>query len=188
MSKQLYTLTVERDHFTKKAKELEQRQKTMELEFTASQYSNLNLGNPFLVSNHEITPSAAGISHLLNPTSPPVPGITNHLGSPFGHGPGMNPLSSMVPVIPPTATKIPSVSSNSPATVLNNNNLDLRPSGLSSVAYDLANPPPDIAKDDITMLISMGFNLDRPDQLFDLIRSHKGNISRVIEELLKKLK
>jgi len=182
MSKHLYTLTVERDHFTKKTKELEQKQKTMELEFTASQFANINLGNPFLVpvtNNDNNTPvTATGIP--INP----VPGNFNQ-GGPFTNSPG---ISLPLTIGPPTnLPKIPSSTGISPADAIKN--LDLRPSpSPSSSVYDLANPPPDISKDDITMLISMGFKVDRPDQLFDLIRSHKGDISRVIEELLKKLK
>jgi len=152
MSKHIYTLTIERDHFNKKAKELEHRQRTMEAELTASQYSHMNLGTlPPMSNNNSSMPTnpvlnggipGSGVSHPSVPIYP-----NDH-------------TNVKIPIAPPLPPQKP--------------------------VYDLKNPPPDIDPEDIRMLLSMGFN-ENPDTLFQLIRKH-GDISRVIEELLKKIK
>jgi len=148
MSKHLYTLTIERDHFNKKAKELEHRQKTLEAELTASQYSHIQ--------------SLGTLSHDIS--SMPMNPVLN----------GGTPISGMshqqVPIFPDHINVKPPIST------------PLLP---EKTLYDFQNPPPDIDPEDIRMLLSMGFSIDM-DTMVQLIRKN-GDISRVIEELLKYL-
>jgi hypothetical protein len=154
MSKHIYTLTIERDHFNKKAKDLEHRQRTLEAELTASQYSHINLVPPPPMSNHN---SAMPMNPVLN-GGIPISGI----------------IHPSVPMYPNDHTIIVKPPISPP----------LHP---EKHLYDLNNPPPDIDPEDIRMLLTMGFSFDQPDILFQIIRKH-GDISRVIEDLLKKIK
>jgi hypothetical protein len=176
MSKHLYTLTIERDHFTKKAKDLEHKQKTMEAELTASlaQFTH-NLPSPVPPITHE------------NPSIPMNPVIIN----------GGIPVSGIVhqPVLVHSNTPIHSnnsIHSNAP---IHSNNPHSNTPFYSNNPIHSNNPirdPPnsnliddDIDMEDIRMIYSMGFNWVPVEKIKAYIRTYKKDISRVIEELLK---
>jgi len=167
MSKHLHTLTIERDHFNKKAKELEHQQKTLELELTASQFSNMGMSPHTLVSNDN-TPNrdlngvvpASGVGNSKSPVVVPVVNRPDH------------------PFVKPPTTFVPSPVIHPQGTVT-------QPPVISKPVYDLDNPPSDIDIEDIKMLTSMGLGGSNPETLFEVYRKHKGDLSRVVEDLLK---
>jgi len=158
MSKNLYTLTIERDHFNKKVKDLEHRQKTMEAELTASQFAHMNLGSPTPLS-----PIYNDKPSVPTPMNPVINGGMS--GGTGGHHPVSIHSNDHTPVKPPITSPLPP----------------------EKPLYNLQNPPPDIDLEDIRMILSMGFNFDKPEELFKVVRDNNGDISRVIEELLKKI-
>jgi len=142
----------------KKAKELEDRQQTFEQDLIRSY------------------------------TSPATPRVDPHKSpAPNGLIPGMNP-SLPIHTEPPKVTFVPETP-KPPYPVAFENPFNTVPQPIVEkprFSNDLSQLPPDIDADDISILQSMGFNLDdKPHVIFDLIRKHK-DISKVIEELLKK--
>jgi len=91
MSKTLHTLTIERDHFNKKATELEHRQKTLEFELSASQFGNMVISPVLPVSNYK-TPSS--------PINPILNGGTPSLG--FNSPPTVIPVVNLSPSTNPS--------------------------------------------------------------------------------------
>jgi len=149
MSKLIHNVTIERDHFSRKSKQLEDRQQTIEQE---------------LITSYQL--------------SPVTPRVDPHNKSPLiGFIPVANPATP-IHTEPPKVIHVPEPVStfhhNIPQPVVEKPRL----------SNDLSQLPPDIDEDDITILQSMGFNLDeKPHLIFGLIRKHK-DISKVIEELL----
>jgi len=182
MSKHLYTLTIERDHFNKKAKELEHQQKTIETELTASQFANMGISprppmfndNPapiYPVINGVIPTSGANNNQPLHVISKPpqvVVPVVNRPDHPIAKPPTIVPSS----IIHPQGT----VSQPLPV--------------ISKPVYDLQNPPPDIDIEDIRMISSMGFGSGAlsPDTIFEVMRSNNNDLSRAIESLLNQIK
>jgi len=159
MSKLYHNVTIERDHFSKKTKELEDRQQTIEQE---------------LIRSYQIGPATP----LVDPHKSPAPN---------GLVPAMDPALPIHLETPPKVTFVPETPK--PAYPVANP-VPLYPSQpiveKPRISDDLSLLPGDIDADDITILQSMGFNLnDRPQLIFDLIRKHPKDISKVIEELLK---
>jgi len=194
MSKNLYTLTIERDHFNKKAKDLEHRQKSMEFELTASKFVNMGTSSPPPVSNDNPAPIKPVIPAPGAKNNQPIP--VNRPDHPILKPHTIVPSSVIHPhgtVTQPLPVNRPDHPILKPHTIVPSS--VIHPQGtvtqplpvISKPVYDLENPPPDIDIEDIKMLSSMGFNLT-PENLFEIIRMHDGDISIVIEELLNNIK
>jgi len=173
MSKHLYNLTIERDHFDKKAIDLEHRHKTMEQELTASQFSNMNFGSP--QKPIDITGSSSSNPYHLPTGIPPNP-VLNGLGK--NNLLKVNPTEFTFKPIktPPISTPnvIPHIDKPVPKPL---------PPVVDTPLYSLENPPPDIDPEDLKMILSMGFT--SPTKIFQLMRKYPGNIDRIIEDILK---
>jgi len=164
ISRRIDTIKIERDHFSKKAIDLENKLPTIE--------------NDLIRSFSLPTPSTPIHTPISNPSSP-----TPIFTPPNIYVPPLNPI----PIKPkPDILIPPNVTNGSPlpAIVNNNNGNDIYKTIPVPVHHDTPSLPPDIHEVDLQILTSMGFSLEKDrEKIYALIRKHK-DISMVINELL----
>jgi hypothetical protein len=167
MSRRIDHIKIERDHFSKKATELENKLPTFEND---------------LIRSFSLPTSNTPINTPISSPSSPIP-IYNPPTNIYT--PPLVPIKPKPDIlIPPTV-----IHNGSPLTTnMNNSNVNDPYKNISFPTQfgDTPSLPPDIQEVDIQVLESMGFSLDynNREKIYALLRKHKSDISKVINELI----
>jgi len=182
MSKKMYSLTIERDHFSKKAKDLEHRQPNIEQDLIRSlQQLNFNSPRGSFMNYPQMSPQTTPT--FQQPVSTPNNDkiVVKSTLPPSSGGTPQFPVFKEYPKLPVQQSNPQPYSPMVDDWMMPPGRNEQPPITPKSVAF-----PDDIDEDDIEMLRSMGFNVEEKRQvIIDLIRKHKKEISKVIEDLLK---